>query len=62
MQTSSETLREFKIIFNRYRSSLYFYVLKMLYDKILSDDIVQNVFIKLYENIDQIRNKKFIPA
>lgn len=34
----------------------------MLNDKVLSDDIVQNVFIKLYENIDQIRNKKFIPA
>jgi len=29
----------------------------MIYDKMACDDIIQNTFIKLYENLDKIRNK-----
>lgn len=32
----------------------------MIYDKMVCDDIIQNVFIKLFENLDRIRNKESI--
>ena len=32
----------------------------MIYDKMLCDDIIQNAFVKLFENMDKIRNKESI--
>ncbi|MGE5411523.1 MAG: RNA polymerase sigma factor, partial [Clostridiales bacterium] len=45
---------EFKFYYAKHKSKLYFYVFRMLNDKMLTDDIVQNVFIKLYENMNNI--------
>ena len=51
---------EFTILFNRYKKRVYNYALKMLNDQMRADDIVQDVFIKLYENLDHIHNKQSI--
>jgi RNA polymerase sigma-70 factor (ECF subfamily) len=51
---------EFTILFNRYKKRVYNYALKMLRDEMRADDIVQDVFIKLFENLDRIYNKKSI--
>ncbi|MCJ7553302.1 MAG: RNA polymerase sigma factor [Ignavibacteriaceae bacterium] len=51
---------EFTLLFNKYKKRLYNYVLKMSADRMLTDDIVQNVFIKLYQNLDSIRSKQSI--
>jgi RNA polymerase sigma-70 factor, ECF subfamily len=32
----------------------------MVNDKMITEDIVQNVFIKLYENMENIREKEFV--
>ncbi|HEX2866052.1 MAG TPA: RNA polymerase sigma factor [Ignavibacteriales bacterium] len=53
---------EFKFYYAKHKSKLYFYVFRMLNDKMLTDDIVQNVFIKLYENMDNINNREFIAS
>ena len=39
---------------------MYNYVLKMTADRMSTDDIIQEVFIKLYSNLDLIRNKQSI--
>lgn len=31
----------------------------MIYDKMVAEDIIQNVFLKLYENLDKLRNKDY---
>ncbi|MFZ2323105.1 MAG: sigma-70 family RNA polymerase sigma factor [Ignavibacteriaceae bacterium] len=51
---------EFTILFNKYKKRVYNYALKMLNDQMRADDIVQDVFIKLYENLDHIHNKQSI--
>lgn len=49
-------LTDFVLIFNKYKSSLFYFILKMVNDKMLAEDIVQNTFIKLYDNMEKIRN------
>lgn len=51
---------EFTILFNKYKKRIYNYALKMLKDKMRADDIVQDVFIKLFENLNNIHNKQSI--
>ena len=34
--------------------------MKMIYDKMVCDDIIQNSFIKLFENLDKIQNKESV--
>ncbi len=31
----------------------------MIYDKMVTEDIIQNVYLKFYESMDQLRNKDF---
>ncbi len=51
---------EFNLLYNKYKKPLFNYVLKMVHNKIETEDIVQNVFINLYKNINKIRNKESI--
>lgn len=60
MRNQSQNIVEFTLIYNQYKTRLYNYALKMIYDKMVCDDIIQNVFIKLFENLDRIRNKESI--
>lgn len=60
MQEKENQIIEFTILFNKYKKRIYNYAFKMLNDKMRSDDIVQDVFIKLFENLDNIHNKQSI--
>ena len=60
MYSKENQIVEFTILFNRYKKRVYNYALKMLRDEMRADDIVQDVFIKLFENLDRIYNKKSI--
>ncbi|MFC2134234.1 RNA polymerase sigma factor [Bacteroidota bacterium] len=51
---------DFTIVYNRYKARLYNFVLKMVSDRMVCDDIIQDVFMKLYKNLDRIRNKNSI--
>jgi len=31
----------------------------MVYDKMITEDIIQNIYLKLFENMDQLRNKEY---
>ncbi len=56
----SNQIVEFTIHYNRYKTRLYNFALKMVSDRMVCDDIIQDVFMKLFNNIDKIRNKDSI--
>lgn len=60
MKDDRENIIEFTILFNRYKKKIYNYVLRVTSDLMLAEDVVQNVFLKLYENLDRIRNKESV--
>ncbi len=60
MQETPKKIIDFTITYNKYKLRIYNYVLKMVSDKMLCEDIVQNIFLKLFENMDLIKNKNSI--
>lgn len=58
MKEDRKNIVEFTILFNRYKKKIYNYLLRMTSDTMLVEDMVQNVFLKLYENLGSIRNKE----
>jgi RNA polymerase sigma-70 factor (ECF subfamily) len=60
VKKSSENIVQFTIAYNRYKTGVYNYVLKMIGNKMLCDDLVQNIFTKLFENILLIKKKESI--
>lgn len=56
MSEKEAILTEFVLIFNKHKSSLFYFILKMANDKMLAEDVIQNTFIKLYDNMGKIRN------
>ena len=60
MINNTENIVDFTLVFNRFKKKLYNYVLKMTEDIMLTEDIVQDIFLKLYQNINSIRSKENI--
>ncbi len=60
MIDNSENIVDFTLIFNRFKKKLYNYVLKMTEDVMLTEDIVQDIFLKLYQNLGRIQSKEKI--
>ena len=50
-------IAEFTVYYNLYKKRVYNFILKMTRDKTLTEDLYQNTFMKLYENLDSIFNK-----
>ncbi len=57
---SEGTLIDFTLLFNRFKKPLFNYACKITGSEVLSEDICQNVFIKLYHNLNNIRNSEAI--
>lgn len=51
---------EYTLTYNRFKKKVYNYVLKMIGDKMSAEDIVQTIFLKLFENWNNIQNKNNI--
>lgn len=60
MARSNKDIVEFTLIYNRHKVKVYNYVLRMINDKMMCEDIVQNVFLKFFENLNLIRNKNSV--
>ncbi|MBI5730084.1 MAG: RNA polymerase sigma factor [Ignavibacteriales bacterium] len=58
MSDSSKNIVEFTLIYNQHKAKLYNYACKMLGDKMMCEDIIQNVFLKFFENMYRIRNSE----
>lgn len=57
MKNSSAHIVEFTLIYNQHKKRLYNYAIKMIADRMVCEDIIQNTFIKLFENLESLRNK-----
>lgn len=60
MKKSSNDIVQFTIAYNRYKLGVYNYVLKMVGNKMICDDLIQNIFMKFFENLKSIKNKDSI--
>jgi RNA polymerase sigma-70 factor (ECF subfamily) len=60
LKAEENQIIEFTLLFNKYKRSVYNYALKILGDKMHADDIVQDVFIKLFENLINIQNRQSV--
>lgn len=65
MQTDDKALIEsfqagddfaFVSLYNRYKGSIYTYCLKMLLDRELAQDVMQDTFLRIYENRERLLN------
>ena len=57
MSDSTKNIVEFSLIYNQHKTKIYNYARKMLSDRMTCEDIIQNVFIKLFQNLNQIKNR-----
>ncbi|MEM9896191.1 MAG: sigma-70 family RNA polymerase sigma factor [Bacteroidota bacterium] len=46
-----------ELLYKKYGQELYFFILKRVRDKHLSNDILQNVFLKVHQRIDQLKDQ-----
>lgn len=60
MKKQTNNIVEFTIAYNRYKIGVYNYVLKMVGNKMVCDDLIQNIFLKLFENLNSIKKKESI--
>lgn len=60
MARESKDIIEFTILYNKHKVKLFNYVLKMVGDLMQAQDMVQNIFLKLYQNLESIRNMNSI--
>ena len=60
MKKSSNDIVQFTIAYNRYKIGVYNYVLKMVGNRMICDDLIQNIFMKLFENLKSIKNRESI--
>lgn len=55
---SENNFLKFTVIYNKHKTKVFNYVVKMTADRFLAEDIVQNVFLKFYENLNTINNQQ----
>ncbi len=63
MKLNNEQKRKILLkFFNEYKFALYNYAVKILGENETAEDVVQNTFLRLYENLDKIRDEEKIKS
>lgn len=62
LKKNNKNIVEFMLIYNRHKTKVYNFTLKMLGDTDLTKDVVQNVFMKLFTSLNNIKNKSSIQS
>ncbi|MCF8240636.1 MAG: RNA polymerase sigma factor [Melioribacteraceae bacterium] len=60
MRNPQTDIIDFTLIYNKNKARIFNFVLRMVSDRMTTEDIVQSVFLKLYENMKNIQNKNSI--
>jgi len=60
LKNPSAHIIEFTLIYNQHKKRLYNYAVKMIADRMVCEDVIQNTFIKLFENLENLRNKSSV--
>ena len=56
-KSSHQREQVFRVIIERYQRKLYWHIRRMLVDHDDTDDVLQNVFIKVWKNLDQFKEE-----
>jgi RNA polymerase sigma-70 factor (ECF subfamily) len=56
VKNSSQKIVEFTLVYNQHKKKLYNYAFKMLWNRPVCEDIIQNAFLKFFENLEKIRD------
>ncbi len=51
-----DSIIDFTLVYNRFKKPLFNYACKIVKSEMFAEDIAHNVFIKLYDNLDRIRD------
>ncbi|MEK6552026.1 MAG: sigma factor, partial [Bacteroidota bacterium] len=51
-----DSIIDFTLTYNKFKKPLFNYVCKVMKSDTLAEDIAHNVFLKLYDNLDRIRD------
>src|ERR1035437_3641216 len=51
-----DSIIDFTLTYNRFKKPLFNYALKIVKSEMLAEDIMQNVFVKLYDNLGRIKD------
>lgn len=54
LEKSSSQIINFTLLYNKHKRGLYNYAVKMLSDKMIAEDLIQTIFLKLFENMQRI--------
>ncbi|HEV7378575.1 MAG TPA: RNA polymerase sigma-70 factor [Dyadobacter sp.] len=57
---NKDTEQEFKLIFKKHFKSLHAYACTILHDEVMAEEMVQNVFCRLWEKSDQIEIRESV--
>ncbi len=60
MGNNFSNIIDFTLVYNQNKKQLFNYIRKMLDEKYLAEDITQNVFLKLYENLKNINKAQSV--
>lgn len=60
LKSSVTDIIQYTIYYNRYKKQVFYYILRMLSDRMLAEDLTQDVFLKLFEHFNSIRDKSRI--
>ncbi len=60
MGKSLTNIIDFTLVYNQNKKQLFNYIRKMLDEKSMAEDITQNVFLKLYENLKNINKAQSV--
>lgn len=60
MGKSLTNIIDFTLVYNQNKKQLFNYIRKMLDEKYMAEDITQNVFLKLYENLKNINKAQSV--
>ena len=58
MKKETDKIIQFTLLYNRYKKRLYNFLLKLSGDRMTAEDILQTVFLKLFENFESLQNKE----
>lgn len=56
----NEHIIDFTLVYNKYKNKVYNYTVKVVRSHMLAEDIVHDVFVKLYDNMHGMRNPEKI--
>jgi len=60
LEKTSAQIIDFTLLYNKHKKGLYNFACKMLSDKLTAEDLIHTIFLRLFENIDKLKNPESV--